>query len=182
MVRSLDHVMIVSGDDRQWADASRPAWEQRWGDRLTALADCAGAAGTRWLTLRPYGTPTLTGDPARWVIDADRSSGRATLIVDATADGRLGFSRAVASIPGTDPVDEKRIDAALYAPADCEPDLIVIVGPHDRLPPSLVWELAYAELVFVAPSDDPLIDAVELDAAIAEYAGRDRRFGGLSPL
>ena len=42
----------------------------------------------------------------------------------------------------------ERSPRQLYAPADVEPDLIVILGPHDRLPPSLVWELAYGELVF----------------------------------
>ena len=31
-----------------------------------------------------------------------------------------------------------------------EPDLVVVLGPPTRLPPSLVWELAYGELVFVA--------------------------------
>ena len=39
--------------------------------------------------------------------------------------------------------------AALYEPADGEPDLVVVLGPSTQLPPSLVWELAYAELVFI---------------------------------
>ena len=39
--------------------------------------------------------------------------------------------------------------AALYEPADSEPDLVVVLGPSTQLPPSLVWELAYAELVFI---------------------------------
>ena len=36
----------------------------------------------------------------------------------------------------------------LYEPADVEPDLVLVLGPPTRLPPSLVWELAYGELVF----------------------------------
>ena len=53
-----------------------------------------------------------------------------------------------------------------------------MLGPPTQLPPSLVWELAYAELVFipVAWSD---FGAGDLAAAVADFAGRRRRFGGL---
>jgi undecaprenyl diphosphate synthase len=41
-----------------------------------------------------------------------------------------------------------------------------------------VWELAYAELVFVAvPWSE--FGATELAAAVVDFAGRRRRFGGL---
>ena len=46
-------------------------------------------------------------------------------------------------------VDEKAVAGVLYEPADVEPDLVLVLGPPTRLPPSLVWELAYSELVFV---------------------------------
>ena len=103
------------------------------------------------------------------------------MIVDTTADGRAGFVRAVRSIPGRTEVDEKQIAEALYAPANCEPDVILIFGPRDRLPPSLVWELAYGELVY---TERPFVALGEGDvaAAIDVFATRDRRFGGLSPL
>ena len=73
---------------------------------------------------------------------------RCTVIVDGTSDGRVEFARAAAAIPADVAIDERSIDDALYAPADAEPDLILVLGPHARLPPSLVWELAYAELVY----------------------------------
>ena len=66
----------------------------------------------------------------------------------------------------------------LYAPADVEPDLILVLGQPDRLPPSLVWELAYGELVFVPLPWDEL-SADHLVTAIADFAQRERRFGGL---
>ena len=73
--------------------------------------------------------------------------------------------------PGAEPVD-------LYAPADGEPDLIVVLGESTRLPPSLVWELAYSELVFHPMRWDEL-SPDDLVEAIADFAHRQRRFGGL---
>jgi undecaprenyl diphosphate synthase len=66
----------------------------------------------------------------------------------------------------------------LYAPADCEPDLIVVLGEPTRLPPSLVWELAYGELVF-RPMEWNELTKDHLVEAIADFAQRERRFGGL---
>ena len=77
------------------------------------------------------------------------------------------------------PVNEAAVAAALYEPADGEPDLVVVLGPHDRLPPSLVWELAYAELVFVAGRRGASSRPTHLAAAIDDFHGRRRRFGGL---
>jgi undecaprenyl diphosphate synthase len=77
-----------------------------------------------------------------------------------------------------EPVNEATVAEVLYAPADTEPDLIVVLGPSTQLPPSLVWELAYGELVFLSPSWEELTPHHLLDA-IADFARRSRRFGGL---
>lgn len=173
MGTTLDHVMIVGGDDRDW-DAMSPA---RWDDVLDELGGRVADFGGRWLTMRPYGTGSKAPG-ARWAREV--AGGRAVAIVDSTADGRVAFASAVARIPGGGEVDEKRIAEALYEPAVGEPDLIVILGPADHLPPSLVWELAYGELVY---SSQPFgsLDRDLLDEALAAFARRDRRFGGLSP-
>jgi undecaprenyl diphosphate synthase len=42
----------------------------------------------------------------------------------------------------------------------------------------LLWQAAYSELVFV-PTHWPDFDRVQLEAAIAEFRQRERRFGGL---
>jgi undecaprenyl diphosphate synthase len=44
----------------------------------------------------------------------------------------------------------------------------------------MLWECAYAELHFL-PLLWPDFGAAEFEAALAEYARRDRRFGGLGP-
>ena len=146
MGASLEHVMVVGGTPAEWRSMSDDDWAEL-ADRLSLVAATGGA---RWLTIRPYGPDPAGGTDGdgrgRWTRAS--ADGRCTVIVDGTSDGRVEFARAAATIPADAIVDEKRIDAALYAPATAEPDLILILGPHDRLPPSLVWELAYAELVY----------------------------------
>jgi undecaprenyl diphosphate synthase len=57
-------------------------------------------------------------------------------------------------------------------------DLLIRTGGERRLSDFLLWECAYAELVFTAvPWPD--FGAGELAAAVAEFRARERRFGGL---
>ena len=76
------------------------------------------------------------------------ADGRCTVIVDPVSDGRERFAEAMRHLPAGVTVDEKAVTGVLYEPADVEPDLVLVLGPPTRLPPSLVWELAYSELVF----------------------------------
>lgn len=61
-----------------------------------------------------------------------------------------------------------------------DPDLIIRTGGDHRLSNFLLWQAAYAELVFL-PITWPEFDGPALRAAIAEFARRERRFGGLGP-
>jgi undecaprenyl diphosphate synthase len=63
-----------------------------------------------------------------------------------------------------------------YAP---EPDLFIRTGGEQRVSNFLLWQLAYTELYFTATLW-PDFDAAALDAAIASYARRERRFGRTS--
>ncbi len=132
------------------------------------------SAGASYLSLRAF-------EPGRDPIDLDRwerDVGSCHVLIDPCGDGRQRFAEAIARIPPNEPVNEATITEALYSPADCEPDLIVILGEPNRLPPSLVWELAYGELVFHPLRWDEL-EADHLVAAIADFDRRERRFGGL---
>ena len=59
-----------------------------------------------------------------------------------------------------------------------DPDLIIRTSGEQRLSNFLMWQAAYSELVFV-PIHWPDFDKAALEGAIAEYATRERRFGGL---
>ena len=59
-----------------------------------------------------------------------------------------------------------------------DPDLIIRTSGEQRLSNFLMWQAAYSELVFV-PIHWPDFDKAALESAIAEYARRERRFGGL---
>ena len=65
----------------------------------------------------------------------------------------------------------------LYAPEMHDPELLVRTSGELRISNFLLWQCAYAELVF---SDRlwPDFGPDDLDAALADYAGRQRRFGG----
>ena len=57
-------------------------------------------------------------------------------------------------------------------------DVLIRTGGEQRLSDFLLWECAYAELVFT-PVLWPDFGAAELAAALAEFARRERRFGGV---
>ena len=59
-----------------------------------------------------------------------------------------------------------------------EVDLLIRTGGEKRLSDFLLWESAYAELLFTDRMW-PDFDAADLDAALEEFNRRERRFGGL---
>jgi undecaprenyl diphosphate synthase len=59
-----------------------------------------------------------------------------------------------------------------------DPDLLIRTGGEERISNFLLWQSAYAEFVFLERYW-PDFDANDLNQAIAEYQGRERRFGGL---
>ena len=66
---------------------------------------------------------------------------------------------------------------ALIADAG-EVDLLIRTGGEKRLSDFLLWESAYAELIFTDRMW-PDFDEADLDAALSEYRHRERRFGSV---
>ena len=60
-------------------------------------------------------------------------------------------------------------------------DLLVRTGGEQRLSDFLLWECAYAELHFT-PRMWPDFAAADLQAAVADFYRRDRRFGGIQSI
>ena len=79
---------------------------------------------------------------------------------------------------GVDParVNEEALAERLYAPEIGDVDLLVRTSGELRLSNFLLWEAAYAELVFT-DTLWPDFDVEDLRAAVETYAARQRRFG-----
>ncbi|BAE51298.1 isoprenyl transferase [Paramagnetospirillum magneticum] len=75
-----------------------------------------------------------------------------------------------------DAVDEDAIDARLSTAGIPDPDMIIRTSGEQRISNFLLWQGAYAELVFM-DTLWPDFGRPELEAAIRDFQGRDRRFG-----
>lgn len=86
--------------------------------------------------------------------------------------------RIINSQPDIDPeqITKESIAENLYAPDVPPVDLVIRTSGEQRLSNFMLWRVAYAELLFVKKHWPEFAEA-DLDAAIEEYAGRQRRFG-----
>jgi undecaprenyl diphosphate synthase len=78
-----------------------------------------------------------------------------------------------------DSVDESSISRALYTAHMPDPDLIIRTSGEQRISNFLLWQIAYSE-IFVTDRLWPDFRGIHLLEALANYQGRDRRYGGLS--
>lgn len=116
---------------------------------------------------------------------ATQAGGRLHLRMAIDYSSRYTIARAAASAisaPGSDQLCDfdwlgLRIGRALTAESG-EVDLLIRTGGEKRLSDFLLWECAYAELVFLERMW-PDFDAADLDAALDEFRHRERRFGGV---
>ena len=86
-------------------------------------------------------------------------------------------SRAVAGELEIEQVDEAALGAELMTSDLPELDLVIRTSGEKRLSNFLLWQAAYAELIFV-DTLWPDFDEAALRSALKEYSGRQRRFGG----
>ena len=86
--------------------------------------------------------------------------------------------RAVAGALDPALIDPAMIEPLLYTGDLPPPDLLIRTSGEKRLSNFLMWQLAYAELLFV-DTLWPDFGKAELAAAIADFGVRERRFGGL---
>jgi undecaprenyl diphosphate synthase len=75
-------------------------------------------------------------------------------------------------------IDEDLISNALYTAGMPDPDLLIRTAGEMRVSNFLLWQISYAEL-WVTEKCWPDFNRETLHQAFRDYAGRERRFGGL---
>ena len=193
----LAHVVVAAGTPAEWLEMPQDDWMSR----LKALAKGAGVEGAHWVTLLPHHGDEFTSPefeqysrmmsdlPHMKTVDALHGTrfvwqmGEGPrIIVDPRPDGQNRFAATVDAlrVKGVEPdsVDDVLLSDSILFPAVQEPDLVVVMGPANQIPDSMVWELAYSELVFIDLSWWEF-DASHLELAIDDFNRRHRRFGGL---
>lgn len=117
------------------------------------------------------------------LVDAEAATAQNTkLILNVCFNygGRWDIARAAARLAEQgEALTEANLDRAMALAHVPDPDLLIRTGGEQRLSNFLLWQSAYAELFF---SDKlwPEFDEAELDAGIAAYQKRERRFGKTS--
>jgi undecaprenyl diphosphate synthase len=98
--------------------------------------------------------------------------GRAEIVAAARAiaaevmEGRLALER----------IDEAAVGRHLFTSELPEPDLLIRTSGEQRISNFLLWQCAYAELVFTKTLW-PDFGRADLEQAVADYGGRERRYG-----
>ena len=75
-------------------------------------------------------------------------------------------------------INESTISGALYTSGMPDPDLLIRTAGEMRVSNYLLWQISYAE-IWVTQKCWPDFDRSTLHQAFADYASRERRFGGL---
>lgn len=161
------HVVIAGGSPAQW----RAVDEAGWRELLGGLARVAATEGLAAVTLVP-----LTGEK-NWKFSISESIDGVIMRAESRQDGRHTIVDALQGWPSARRLTEESLGRAVRGEVG-EPDLVVVCDSDVRLPSTLVWELAYAELVYL-PVAWSRLDGEVLQRGMAEFRVRQRRFGGV---
>ena len=149
--------------------------------------DELAANGVRLRIIGDY--QALKPDLVKLIDDAmarTASNSRTTLVIALNYGSQAEIARAArqlaAKVAGAgmslDAITPEALEAELYTADVPAPDLVIRTSGEQRLSNFLLWQAAYAELMFV-DTLWPDFGKAELAAAIAGFGERERRFGGL---
>ena len=113
-----------------------------------------------------------------------RDNGGVNLTIALSYGGRAEIAAAVRAIAAEvkagqvplDAVDQDLIARHLFTADLPDPDLLIRTSGEQRISNFLLWQCAYAELVFTKTLW-PDFGRADLEQAIADYCGRERRYG-----
>jgi len=98
--------------------------------------------------------------------------GRAEIV----AAARTIAAKAAAGQVAIGQIDEELISRHLFTAELPDPDLLIRTSGEQRISNFMLWQCAYAELVFTKTLW-PDFGRSDLEQAIADYCGRERRYG-----
>lgn len=122
-------------------------------------------------------TPPVPDEIVRrmeWAEELTAGNDRITFYIPFNYGGRAEIVDAARSFTGT---TEEEFRRHLYAPQMHDPELVIRTSGEQRLSNYLLWQTAYSEFVS-APELWPDFDRAAFERALAEFARRQRRFGG----
>jgi undecaprenyl diphosphate synthase len=116
--------------------------------------------------------------------DLTRGNTRMTLVIAVAYGGRWDIAQAAQALArrclagelAIEGIDENALGSILALSDLPDPDLLIRTGGEQRISNFLLWNLAYTELYF-CDTLWPDFGAEELEAAIAHFGRRQRRFG-----
>jgi undecaprenyl diphosphate synthase len=129
----------------------------------------------------------LAPDIVTLIVNAEeltRNNTRLTLIVALSYGGRHDIVQAAQRLAAEvasgrvkpDAIDETLFADYLFTTSIPDPDLLIRTSGEQRISNFLLWQTAYTELVFVETLW-PDFGASDLEKAVREFHGRDRRYG-----
>ncbi len=128
--------------------------------------------------------PAAVADKLRETIEHTANNDTMTMVVALSYSARWELTEATKQIAAKvqkgelsiDDIDENAINDSLCTSFMPDPDLLIRTGGEFRISNYLLWQLAYSELYF-CDTYWPDFSEADLHKAIADYQGRQRRFG-----
>jgi len=146
-----------------------------------------GKEGIRLRTIgRRQDLPEAVREELEAAIEKTQNNTRLDLILALSYGSRVEITEAVQSIArevkagSLDPekIKEETVSLHLYTKDIPDPDLLIRTSGEMRVSNFLLWQISYAE-IHVTPVLWPNFGKKEFGEALADYARRERRFGGL---
>ena len=118
----------------------------------------------------------LTGDRDDMTFNVAFNYGSRAEIIDAV---KAVGSKAAAGDLDIENLTEEAFGSFLYTKGQSDVDLLIRTSGELRISNFLLWQLSYAELYFT-PKYWPEFTAEEFHLALKDFAGRQRRYGGVN--
>jgi undecaprenyl diphosphate synthase len=181
--RGIEYLTVFAFSSENW---KRPEEEISGllGLVLVAVSKYLRKLAEKGVRIRIVGDRSVVNDKVRSAWDeAEQSTAqnsRITLSVAFNYGGRWDVvqacRQAIAQGLAPEQVDEQSLSSMMALAHAPDPDLFIRTGGEVRISNFLLWQAAYSELVFT-DCLWPEFGIEELDAALDQYARRERRFG-----